>query len=417
MKKLNYLNIFLLGIVLFSCSEKKQNQEKVIFLEEKIASPEEHFKTSDYFSSLTYLPLETTDSSLLGSSPVMLIDNDRIFVGSTHRPCLVFDFKTGKFIRSIGLIDKGPQGYRSSKEMWINPINGVLYFPGWKNELVKYSVDGTYLGVQKLPANIGDAYSVSYLNKDTLVAFCESMMGPVTDRLVYFNEEGEVLKKISGTRRQDTITISDIAGVSIFTASKLGLSQGGIMLIKGNKAGVDRIVMRQQPVFGHWNGRSTFKDSYNDTLFRMDASGLIPILTLDMGKYRLGIQDRDNMEAWKDKGTINQTMESDRFLMFTYFFFPEEGILPYRGIYDKKTGEVRTAPYEAGFADDLNGFIKVNPPLENWANNLTVFLQPLQILNWFEEHPEEAEQLKPEIQKLKDLKEDDNPVLVVMRLK
>lgn len=59
----------------------------------------------------------------------------------------------------------------------------------------------------------------------------------------------------------------------------------------------------------------------------------------------------------------------------------------------------------------------IYPTLENWDNSLVVFLQPIDILTWFEEHPEEAEKLQPEIRRLQEIKEDDNPVLVIANLK
>lgn len=414
---MNYVSIFLIGMVLLSCNGKNTDRGKVIPLETKIASPEESLKASDYFASIEYVPLETTDSSLIGNKPAIVIDKDRVYVGSSQRPCLVFDLKTGKFIRSIGLIDKGPMGYKSSNEFWINPENGVIYFPGWKKELIKYSVNGEFLGTQKIPDCAGDAASLSYLDQNTLVAHCESMMGRVADRLVYFNDKGEVLKNFAGIPRSDTMDISNISNISILTASKMGLSKGGVILLKRGDINQERLLMTNQPVFGHWNGKTWYKESYSDTVFNLSGQGIEPGWVLDMGKYKLGIEERDNREARKDKGNINQVMESDRFLMFSYFFFPEGEAMAYRGVFDKETGEVRTAPYGSGFVDDLNGFITVNPVLENWNNNLVTFLQPLKILDWFEEHPEESGDLKPEILKLKELKEDDNPVLVVIRLK
>ncbi len=418
MKTMKCISLVCLGTLLWACGEKQARQEKVILLEEKIAAPQEELKTSGYFASIAYVPLETTDSSLIGNRPMAVVGGDKVYVGSSKNACLAFDLKTGKFIGRVGSLDKGPQGYRSSTEVWVNPESGVLYFPGWKKEFIKYSREGEFLGVQKLPENAGDAASFTYLNGNTLVARCESFMGKVSDYMLSFDDKGKVLKSYPGVSRTDSLGgVSDIASISFYGGSAVGLSRGGVALLKTKEAGKERVVMMSQPVFCHWNGKTYYKDSYNDTVFTLTEQGMLPGRVLDMGKYRLAQEERDSREARKEKGNINQIMESDRFLMFSYFFYPEEEMQAYRGIFDKNTGETETAPFENGFTDDLNGFMNIHPVMENWDNCLISFLQPIDILTWFEEHPEEASRLKPEISRLKDLKEDDNPVLVVARLK
>ncbi|WP_251621437.1 DUF4934 domain-containing protein [Odoribacter lunatus] len=418
MKTMKYLFLFLVVSLFFACGEKQTAQEKVIRLEEKIAAPEENLKTSDYFASITYIPLQTTDSSLIGSRPRIAIERDRVYVGSSKSSCLVFDLNTGKFITSIGSMDKGPQGYKSSTDLWINPAKGVIYFPGWKDEFIKYSTTGEFLGIQKKPAGAGDAAAYSYLDANTLLARCESFMGKVPEYMLAFDEEGQVVNRYPGKSRTDSIgNTSDIASISFYGTFGAGLSGGGVVLIKTKEAGKERILMMQQPVFCHWDGKTFYKDSYNDTVFSLTANEMTPAWVLDMGKYRLPQEEQDSREARKEKGTVNQVMESNRYLMFSYFFYPKEAIQAYRGVFDKKTGKTDITLYENGFTDDLNGFMSIHPALENWDNSLVAFLLPIDIQTWFEEHPEEAEKLKPEIRRLKEIKEDDNPVLVIARLK
>lgn len=412
--------LFLAAALFVACGEKQTRQGNVIRLEKKIAAPEKSLKTSDYFDSITYIPLQTTDSSLIGSHIQFAVAQDRVYVGSTKTSCLVFDLNTGKFITSIGSSDKGPRGYRSSAELWINPENGVVYFPGWRDEFIKYSATGEFLGIQKKPAGAGDAAAYSYLDANTLLARCESFVGKVPEYMLAFDEEGQVINRYPGKSRTDSIeNASDIGGISVYKGFDAGLSgYGSVLFIQTKGTGKERIVMNQQPVFCHWDGKTFYKDSYNDTVFSLTAHEMIPEWVLDMGKYRLPLEEQDNREARKEKGTVNQVMESDRYLMFSYFFYhPEEKIQAYRGVFDKKTGETGITLYKNGFTDDLNGFMSIRPALENWDNSLITYLQPIDILAWFEEHPAEAENLKPEIRRLKELKEDDNPVLVVAKLK
>jgi hypothetical protein len=44
-------------------------------------------------------------------------------------------------------------------------------------------------------------------------------------------------------------------------------------------------------------------------------------------------------------------------------------------------------------------------------------VQPGEILEWIKQNPEKFKSLKPELQKLKDLKLEDNPVVVIGKYK
>lgn len=56
--------LFVLAFLLASCNEKETGNDNVIRLAEAIDVPSE-IKVSDCFSRIRYIPLETTDSSLV----------------------------------------------------------------------------------------------------------------------------------------------------------------------------------------------------------------------------------------------------------------------------------------------------------------------------------------------------------------
>ena len=64
--------------------------------------------------------------------------------------------------------------------------------------------------------------------------------------------------------------------------------------------------------------------------------------------------------------------------------------------------------------DDLTRFMPLQPTVSTASGEMAQLLQPLDILSWFEEHPD-ASGLPADVEALRQLKEDDNPVIAVMQ--
>ena len=92
-------------LLLGSCTpQNKANDPNAI----DIAVSLEHLtelKTSQLGKQIRYIPLETTDSSLIGNSYSIKLSKDHIFV-STNGRCLSFNKQTGKYLGSIGTKEK-----------------------------------------------------------------------------------------------------------------------------------------------------------------------------------------------------------------------------------------------------------------------------------------------------------------------
>ena len=131
-------------LLLGSCTpQNKANDPNAI----DIAVSLEHLtelKTSQLGKQIRYIPLETTDSSLIGNSYSIKLSKDHIFV-STNGRCLSFNKQTGKYLGSIGHKGEDPQGY-SNANCFIHPHTNNLYFYRQPDKLVKYDTKGNYLG-------------------------------------------------------------------------------------------------------------------------------------------------------------------------------------------------------------------------------------------------------------------------------
>ena len=139
-------------LLLGSCApQNKANAPNAI----DIAASLEHLtelKISQLGKQIRYIPLETTDSCLIGNSYSIKLSKGRIFV-STNGQCLSFDKQTGKYLGSIGHKGEDPKGY-SNASCFIHPHTNNLYFYRQPDKLVKYDTKGNYLGQVNLPQKI-----------------------------------------------------------------------------------------------------------------------------------------------------------------------------------------------------------------------------------------------------------------------
>ena len=101
MEKLIYLLIF----CMFSCSSPNEKNMKI-----NIADGIKNLQplyVSDLADKSSYIPLETTDSSLIGNRPYIRKFRNTLLVASEKQPIMMFSLENGQFIKKIGNIGQG----------------------------------------------------------------------------------------------------------------------------------------------------------------------------------------------------------------------------------------------------------------------------------------------------------------------
>lgn len=408
------LLLFVIPFLLVACKTKQEGKGNipVIRLEDKIANPVE-LSASGCFSTIEYLPLETSDSALIGATPFFRFYKDKIIVTSSKNPCQVFDRNTGKFVRSVGLIDKGPRGYSASLGAMINDQSGEIYFKKG-NGFVVYSVDGEFLGEVKIPADVIGGVASSgygYLDKENLLVYTNNALGSAPQLLACINRQDSVLKIFPYRQSSDTIQMSDILNISVFTGEKAmelygvkGMAGAMVLTTKDPEIGTT-LFMNEEP-FWCGDGDTYFKENFNDTIFTVTMEQLIPRIVFDLGKYHWDFKERFMINNGKEHATIGWIVEGGRYLFF--------GCFDKTGFYDKESGETGLSK-SFQLKNDLDHFMPLSILTATPEDEFVYWLQPLQIQTWFEENPDQVSGLNPEIVKLKELGENANPVLVFMK--
>lgn len=405
-------------LVMFSCTETKQTESVNNQIE--VASQLKsltRFKASDYLDGIEYIPLETTDSSLIGADPTVTLLEEKIMVNDNKR-CLMFDRKTGKFLCSVGHIGNDPEGC-SSVHAWVKANTDILYFPGWKNELMKYDTEGNFLGKvrYKVPEKEGffGMPILTYLNKDTLLGYYPNIKGDEKRRLLFFNDTADSLFAIPNLQEAPSFEMDNISVLKGESGSKVYGMQGynGVLIINAREENTGSVIFIKSTPVWHVDQEAYFKEDFNDTIYHIRGTDLIPRYIFNTGEYHWPYKERYNKSFAKEHIHINLIQETKRYLFF-YFNFNQEALL---GIFDKKTGQTAISKYEDFILDDIHSFMPLNLSNVSASGEFATIRQISEIKEWFDKNEAKSTSLPASLTALRNLEEDDNPVVVIMHPK
>lgn len=348
----------------------------------------ENITLSDFVESITYIPLATTYDCLIDKNPKVYVTKEYIVTITTYK-CLVFNRKNGELIREIGHYGRGPGEYHSTIGLFHERIP-AYYFTGWNGDLLKYTMDGVFKGTVKIPGfkDGFDSPSVpmnySFINDSIIV--CDFLIASGTEpkSLMIFNENGEVLKDIPNSN---------------------------ILKTKQN------FVLRTGEIsFYHFNNNLFFQSMYNDTVFQISVDKITPYFILNRGKHSPPFESK-----WWSYGKQLQSnfisqpqySENKRFISFNFYLSKNK----YFALYDKSLKLLKVVDNNTGIKNDVDGFINITFDSMNSDGELIGIIQANELVNWIEKNPEKFKVLNPDLQKLKNIKMTDNPVVVIAKYK
>ncbi len=391
----NLLLIILLIGFLISCNNSenmklKNNCINVDYAIKNIAN----INQPDLFSKINYIRLQTDSNSIVSGHPRFCCDNNFIICSSFKR-ILLFNKKTGAFYKEIGEYDKSPNGYWYTLfGLFFNEEKTIIYAGDWNYAICGYYYDNKKIVPFQQP-NTPGFYSFGYINDSIYTGF---LGNDRKDKIIVFNKRGNIL--------------------NIFTNN-----------IFDNSDSRNFRRNSYEVIFYRANGQLNFKEVYNDTLFKVNPSTLIPRYIFDLGKYSPPAEKREEMEKIISRDILgNVTMkldnyivtgvlcESKRYILFEFRFKR----IDYWGFYDKQKGET----YVRKEKDNLlmNGIeipFRLKRAFINQKNQeLITFIEAYQVISWMKNNPEKVKLLPKQLQvQLKEVQESDNPVIIIAKLK
>lgn len=415
------LCVFVLGGLAYSlasCGNSDTIKGGTIDVATALAAPVE-LKASDCFRKVRYLPLETTDSCLVGNNPQIKIAGDKIIVMSGQR-CLAFDKTTGRFICSIGHVGNDPEGYGSVTFFADNKPDESLYFTGWNNELVRYGTDGTFKGKVKVPLDPKKNKVGIYSNVDDqlFIGSYTNLFGGGNEKLLFFRGN-EPVHSIDFSYDSQDINPSDIGSVSVVNGEVAAgifgpAARDGVLIINFKEPERGTISFKGNNRMWHVGKDLYYKYTYNDTIYQVVDTTLVPSSVFGLGSYHWDAADRFNKERGNKAILIGHVMDSRDRMIFSFITNLFDKAEVYNAIYTKKTGEVKVGDYKEGLKDDLTHFLPLQPWCVSVDGEYASLIPADEVVEWFDTQEGKTESLPAGLQVLKHVSEEDNPVIAFM---
>lgn len=357
---------------------------------------------SDIADSIKYIVLETSPRCLLGRILDAKFSKDYVFIKHRGGPLAQFD-RTGNFIQYIGSIGRGPQEYDGIKEFSIDEEHKVIYIQFiFGRKISVFSFEGKYIKSINLDQDLG---FIVWSRDSLFMCFNEPTIGDEGYVFTEINSKGSILQSVKN-----------------FCFWQTAPKRMRFMTLYPGRN-----------VFYLLNRTLHFKGWYNDTIYTYSSNKeIIPKFFVDMGKYRLPDElrlERTGKFAPSDY-YWDCIKESSRYVFIRYATYAEA--LDGKGLfddgylyYDKKTGEsgaLINKNGEIGFVNDLGGGPEFIPEYTTdslafhfiESADIKKYLASDKFLKSTPKYPNQKEML---IKQLDGLSGNDNPIIMVVKLK
>lgn len=393
------------AFVLLTCSGKQANQgvdiksdtqvEETVYPItvpfEKGMEEEREVLLSQIADKVEYIPLETSDQCLirwLKGGAVLLKNNHWYVYGSKD----LYQFtKEGKFVRKFGSVGQGPGQYSNIQHFDIDPENKLIYMLTTSQRINVYSTENGKFQ-KSIPVPVGTPTQFALLKDSMIASYAYNSTGREKNRIYIMNMKGD---SVNAFPRYDSFEVHG----------------GHAYMMVGTE---DRYISRYKDMV-------LLNEVYNDTIYSITKDELLPRYYIHLGKYSIPFDCRyeylqGNYKLFNDVASSYVrafTLETDPYLFIRYCYWAGEGSDVNRlTMYNKKDKSCYKVAKDRIKNDWGNGLPVINPATVISDNQLICIYNVEDIFKMAEEDPSI---LKNE--QLKNLKEDDNPVLMVVTLK
>jgi hypothetical protein len=338
--------------------------------------------SSGIIESVQLIELETNEESLIGMPGRIIITENEIFIlnipniGSSQMNILRFGID-GQFLNSIGHTGKGPGEFMGVNDFFVNKKTEQIELVCSHNQMLLFKVNGEYSGEIKNPNKI-PVNSLIKTNDGNYFIYGGPNNGFDKHRIYLVDSEGEIIKKYLG---QET-NLSPIANENNFI-------QSGSEIL--------------------------FRESFNDTIYRLNNEGIVPYYIFDFGNYSLPKDihlSTDFFSAINDCAMPVLLYENKDYILSAFFIFGSN--LPLSFILKSKiTGNTKliSMPEESEFVASFDG-----PGYLTDNNEIVFLLQPIDI-KFNSTKLMKIPMMDELLTKILPVDENSNPFLVMAKIK
>ncbi|HKM94144.1 MAG TPA: 6-bladed beta-propeller [Prolixibacteraceae bacterium] len=403
------LMLFIILTFSLSCSKDhknvtpKDNSFYTIPFNEIVKTKRE-VKLSEFATDVEFIQFENTPEAFLGTFEDIEYTRDYYFVMCWDQAILQFSH-TGKLIRQIGSLGKGPEEYLMCMKMCIDEGNEKVYVHTTLSSILVYNFQGKYIKTIKNPALERTMKFWIWARDSMLLSYFEPVEGNEPFVFIEHNEQGDTLQTI-----QNHIFFGVNEQADPFQMSPFD----------------------EQNFSYRFENKLHLKGCYNDTVYTYDENNIfVPKYFIDLGKHKLPddlIYERKWKQRLPDGLCWTGVHETTNYLFISYGYHfdqnkPESEMIE-KGLvlYNKKTKEgiATKETQQGGFVNDITGGPNFRPILTNDSSAIMLVsaLEMKQYLN-SDKFKNKEVKLPAKIEELNQLKntlnEADNHFLVLVK--
>lgn len=193
--------IFILIIInlIGSCTDQSvivknvdKNNSKIIEIDVKRIDEEKINKSSEFIETIEYIPLDTTENVIIGEISNLIVDKELFYLYDRLTKSIFMFDQDGRYVSSISASGKGDGEYIDINAFCIDPVNGnILIFDARRRALLAYDQSGKFVQRTIIDASVdglaktkhGIYLHTSFLwNKNIFDSF------PLQSELIFIND-------------------------------------------------------------------------------------------------------------------------------------------------------------------------------------------------------------------------------------
>lgn len=340
---------------------------------------------------IKYVPLETKVQSII-SNIKMIVFSESYFLTHSYADINMFQYD-GSFVTKIGSVGRGPNEFTTAHDIDINSQNESIYIvDGWLRKFLVYNKDGKLMRTFKSPL-IGAVYFK--ITKDGILCYNQNNMANVENSFNFIDTTGKIIKSFPNRYKWKEMT-------------------------------KPTLIYSNENIFYRFNNQLLKKEIYCDTVFIFTNKTFKPYLIIDVGSLRLTPNARTTSTAdfiVKNFLTPKNLLEFGDYVFYEFIAYNGKSEEDLAFISSKKNYSGMLFASEKGIINDLDGGPSILPITTKDDNTIVALVDALQLKTQvsseaFKNSKPKYPEKKKELEKLaNNLKETDNPVLVLVSLK
>lgn len=386
------IKVLLLTLFVISCQNTvKKDGNRVVTFDIKELPEITSVKLSDLgFVDIEYIPLETTENCVISTIQEIKVGKGYFLIIDYNK---IYKFlNDGSFVAKIGTEGRGPDEFMNAHDVEIDEDNHDIYLvSAWQKKFNVYSEQGEFIRSFHCPQS-----TTSFqITEDGILCYNSNIMGNMVISFNLIDTLGRTIKNFSNKYIWNRVQTSAILN---------------------------------EILFYRFDNQLFKKEIYTDTIYLFDNKVFKPHLIIEHGEKLLTTAARSkyNPEYLFEKYiTQDYLFEFGDYLYYEFMYdFKIGGQNIVRGLIGSKLDNSQVLiDAGEGLINDLDGgpniqlkTIKDNNTLIFWISSLELkkIIKSDNFKNVTPKYPEK----KIKLEKLaNNLKETDNPVLIMVRLK